>query len=282
MAKSSTRQKVLLGVLLVVAAYYVVNTFVLSDSAPKSRVKPQGTTASSAGAKTGSVTAAKQQKEEAKPVTQQELLQQLLADRTPLELELLSAQGGEVKRTERGNIFAYWVPPPPPLEKPPPPPPIVLSFIQPQSAVAGTPRTFTLTVTGRGYSADAQILLDGRPWPTKRVSDTQLAAEVPPGEYSIQRNMTIEVKSKSEPAKLYSNPLTFVVQPPPEPPFKYIGRIGDLGVFEMAGTKEVARLTSGDTIQRVWRIDAIRDDGVEVTHTQYEIKRRVLMQDKGR
>jgi hypothetical protein len=50
----------------------------------------------------------------------------------------------------------------------------------------------------------------------------------------------------------------------------------------MNGTREVARVTRGGTVQGVWRIESITNDVVEVIHTQYEIKKRVAMQDKAR
>jgi hypothetical protein len=50
----------------------------------------------------------------------------------------------------------------------------------------------------------------------------------------------------------------------------------------MNGTKEVARVTRGGTVQGVWRIEAVTNDGIDVIHTQYEIKKRVVMQDKAR
>jgi hypothetical protein len=78
-----------------------------------------------------------------------------------------------------------------------------------------------------------------------------------------------------------------VVQPPPEPQFIFKGRLGTLGqalanyaVIELTSTREVKRVKVGDTIMGIWRVDAITADGIEVTLTQYEIKRRVQLQDK--
>jgi hypothetical protein len=42
----------------------------------------------------------------------------------------------------------------------------------------------------------------------------------------------------------------------------------------------VKRVKVGDTIMGIWRVDAITADGIEVTLTQYGIKRRVQLQDK--
>ncbi|MFY9557250.1 MAG: hypothetical protein WAV47_21275 [Blastocatellia bacterium] len=219
---------------------------------------------------------------------QEALMQQLLSDTTPLNLSTISYGGGSDKPGPRGNIFGFYVEPPKPPPPPPPPPPIQLTLLQPQSAVAGTPRAFTLTVSGNKIPADAQILFDGSPRVTKRVSETQLSTEVAAGDYAFARNINVEVKSKSDAAN-NSNPISFVVQAPPEPPFVYKGRLGPLNqpqynyaVFELQATKEIKRAKVGETINGVWRVDAISADAVEVTLTQYDIKRRLPLQDKVR
>jgi hypothetical protein len=194
---------------------------------------------------------------------------------TPLATVAAASTNGnvEVKR----NIFAYYVPPPPPPEKPPPPPPIGLRFVQPQSAVAGTPKSFKLTVTGEAFPPDAQILWGGRVKSTQRVSDRQLTTDISPGDYGSNGSINIEVKSASDPVKLYSNPIQFVIQAAPEPPFKFVGLIGDLGVFEVTqgGFKEHIRLRRGQMIDGVWRIDSISEVAVEVTDTRYDIKKKL-------
>jgi hypothetical protein len=221
---------------------------------------------------------------------EQELLrQQLLSDMTPLNLRQISSGGGsDAKFGERGNIFAYFVAPPPPPIPLPPPPPIQVVSLQPQSAVAGVPRAFTLVVSGNKIPADAHILFDGAPRATKRVSETQLSTEMAPGDYVFARNIQVEIRSKSDP-KENSNSIPFVVQAAPEPAFIYKGRLGTLnqpqynyGLFEISGTKEITRAKVGDTITGVWRVDAISADSVDLTHTQYEIKRRLPLIDKPR
>jgi hypothetical protein len=138
-----------------------------------------------------------------------------------------------------------------------------------------------MTVAGKAFPADAQVLINGNPRPTKRVNDTTLSVEIRATEYSAQTTFAVDVRSPTDP-KLFSNHATFVVAASPDPPFRYIGRIGDIGVLEMNGTKEVARVIRGGTVQGVWRVESISNDGVDVIHTQYEIKKRVVMQDKGR
>jgi hypothetical protein len=199
----------------------------------------------------------------------------LVSDLTPVDTSLV-ARAGDL--TINRNVFAYYVPPPAPPPPPPPPPPIALRFIQPQTQVAGTPRSFSLMVTGEGFPPDAQIIFGGIPKPTQQVNSSQLRAEIAATDYSSPRNVNVEVKSQSKPAELYSNAVSFVAQQSPDPPFKFIGVIGDLGVFEVvtaSGAKEHMRVRKGGTIEGVWRIDSITDTGVDVTDTRYDIKKRV-------
>src|SRR5262245_5472365 len=122
--------------------------------------------------------------------------------------------------------------------------------------------------------------------PTKRVSDMQLSTEVSAGDYSFPKTINIDVKSRSD-SKQFSNPVTFVAQPPPEPQFVYRGRLGTLNqpannyaLLEMNSTKEIKRAKVGDTVMGSWRVDAITADVVELTHTQYSIKKRITLQEK--
>jgi hypothetical protein len=189
--------------------------------------------------------------------------------------------------SNRGNIFAYYVEPPKPQPPPPPPPPIQLTSLQPQTAVAGTPRPVTLQITGNKIPPDAQILIDGSPRLTKRLNESQLTTEISPGDYVMARGMTIEVKSKSDPEHQNSNKIQFVVQPAPEPQFIFKGRLGTLGqpqynyaVIEITSSREVKRVKVGDTLLGVWRVDSISENFIDVTLTQYDIRRRVQLQEK--
>lgn len=286
MAKSGTsseqKKKIILAAALGLLAIVVVYQLFFSGGPAKPRPRAQNNNSPSpATAQRPAAPPRTSQKTLSSADQQAEMYRQLIADTTPLNLSLARSGGEGAKIGERGNIFAYYVPPPKPPDPPPPPPPITLQAIQPQSAIATTPRSFALTVMGQGFPADAQIILEGRPKPTKRVGDTQLSTEVSQGEYSGPKTMTVEVKSQSDPAKIFSNQLSFTVQAAPVPPFKYIGRIGEKGLFEMPD-KTVQRLARGSTIGGVWRIEAISDAGVDLTQTQYDIKKRIPMQEKGR
>ena len=275
-----------LGVILVVVFIYEV---FLSSPTPRPRLNAQSTNGGSSLPAPTSVPAVPQNRPLGTAAQQEAQLQALLSDLTPLNVRLISSGDGRTAQPGgRGNIFAYYVEPPKPPPPPPPPPPIQLVSIQPTSVVAGTPRPVTLVVTGNKIPADAQILLGGAPRVTKHVSDTQLSTDLAPGDYASPGNITVEIKSQSNPAD-NSNAIAFIVQAAPEPQFIYKGRLGALnqpqynyGVFELTATKDTMRAKVGDTVMGVWRIDAISSDSVDVTHTQLEIKRRLPLQDKVR
>lgn len=277
-----------LGVLLVVAVIYQLY---FNTPPPKSTRKPQAGGTSGTASPPGTAPApAVPKARELGPAAQQEaMFQAMIQDLTPLNTRLISkGDGHSAAPGSRGSIFAYYVEPPRPTPPPPPPPPIQLVSLQPQTAVAGTPRPLTLVVSGNKIPSDPQILFDGAPRPTKRISETQLSTEISPGDYSLARSVNVGVKSQSK-ADETSNTIQFVVQPPPEPGFLYKGRLGTLnqplynyGLFELNSTKEIKRAKVGETINGVWRIDAISADSVDVTHTQYDIKRRLVLQDKVR
>jgi hypothetical protein len=212
----------------------------------------------------------------------QEMARLLLEDMTPLNTSLM-VRIGSAQVSSRGNIFDYYIPPPekPPL--PPPPPPIALQAVSPTSATAGTPRPFVLTVVGQHIPPDAKIYMNGNPRNnTKRVNETTLTTDIAPSEYSMQANWTIELKSPSDPSKWYSNSLTFTALASPEPPFKFIGLLGDQALIEITGAREYMRLRVGSTIQGIWRIDAISNQAMDVTQTQFDIKKRVPLQERPR
>src|SRR5205807_7246711 len=130
----------------------------------------------------------------------------------------------------------------------------------------------TLTIGSNIIPEDAQLFFDGGLKPARRLNEHQIATDLEPSEYASQRTISITLKSASDP-KMFSNTTTFSVQPAPEPQFRYIGRLGEQGLFELMTTKEIKRMARGESIMNQWRIDAITDQGVDVTLTQYDIKR---------
>lgn len=217
----------------------------------------------------------------ARRVDDKEMMRLLLEDMTPLNPHWIAASG-KAEVSNRGSIFEYYKEPIPPPPPPPKPPPIALQMVSPTSATAGTPRQFTMTVVGQHIPPDGSIYINGSPRKTRRVNETTLATDISPADYSNQATWTIEVKSPADPAKLYSNNLSFSALPSPEPPFKFIGLLGEQALIEMVGSKEFMRIKTGATIQGVWRVDAITLQAINVTQTQFDIKKRVPLQDKPR
>jgi hypothetical protein len=274
-----------LGVILVMVVIY---RFFLSGPEPRPKRPAQSNTAnpSQSVSTTAPASAPPKAKSIGAAAQQEAMMQALLSDVTPLNLRYASSGDGSSAPGKRDNIFAYYKEPPPPPTPPPPPPPVQLISVQPQSAVAGTPRPVTLVVTGNKIPPDAQILLDNSPRPTKRMSGTQLSTEISPGDYAAVRGISIQIQSRSNPTE-NSNLIQFMVQAPPEPQFIYKGRLGALNqpqtnyaVIELNSTKEVKRVKVGETIMGIWRVDAILADRIDLTLPQYDIKRRVQLQER--
>jgi hypothetical protein len=280
-------KQILAGVFGVIFLFVFVYEFFLSDSGGSSP-KPAVQTAPAASTAHPAPSAALGQNSNraSAPVAgtqeaQQLALERLLADTTPLDLAAIRSikEGG---KTERDNMFETHKDPPPPPPPPPAPPPIAIRMLDPQTAIAGTPKDITLKVTGASFPPDAQVIFGGTPKETHRLSETVLSVEISAAEYSSQRSAGVEVKSKSDPVKQYSNQIPFIIQPSPLPPFKNVGRIADLAVIETGdGTnKQYRRVRRGQTIESVWRVDAVTDTGVDVTDTRYNIKKHVPLEEK--
>jgi hypothetical protein len=287
-ASSEKIKRMLLTGLGVVLAVVVVYRFFLSGPAtrPRRPAQTNASTPSQTGTTTAPASATPKTKSIGAAAQQEAMMQALLSDVTPLNLRYAASHEGSSAPGQRDNIFAYYKEPPPPPKPPPPPPPIQLISVQPQTAVAGTPRPVTLIVTGNKIPADAQILLDNAPRPTKRMSETQLSTEISPGDYASARGINIQVRSQSKPSE-DSNLIQFMVQAPPEPQFIYKGRLGALNqpqtnyaVIELNSTKEIKRVKVGETIMGSWRVDAILADRIELTLNPYDIKRRVQLLEK--
>ena len=283
-SKSDKNKAIFLSCLGLVLISVVIYQVFLSNPNPKPTL---GNANKSSGSSKGGVpiqsteTADKVASRGGKGNVQEQEFNELVSDITPLAfVSMHGAQSAAVG--QRGNIFEFFKDPPPPPPKEQPPPPITLLGVSPQSATAGTPRPFTLTIYGKNFPADPAVTFDGRVRETKRVNDGALTIEILPADYSAQKTVTIEVKSKSDPVKLYSNQTSFVVSPAPEPPFRFIGIIGDQAVLEVGASKDVMRVRVGDKIQGVWRVDSISVSGLELMQVQFEIKKRVPLQEKAK
>jgi hypothetical protein len=280
-AQSEKRKKIIAAVLMLVMVIVVVYQFIGGPSKPSRNSQPEDDVAETAAPAAG---APRQQPPALAPPAQdarRASSNDVPNDATPLDLSLLMRVSGSAQAGPRGNVFDYYKEPPPKPAPLPPPPPITVQFIQPSNAVAGTPRRVTLVVTAQKLPADPVILFNGAPKPTKRINETQLSMELAPGDYAAQGNYQIGVISQADP-KYNSTFVPFVVQAAPEPQFRYIGRIGDVAVIDIPAQKEVKRYKRGDKILNIWQIDSITDQAMEITHVQYEIKKRVIMQDRPR
>ncbi|MFN0112285.1 MAG: hypothetical protein ACKVZH_25770 [Blastocatellia bacterium] len=178
------------------------------------------------------------------------------------------------------NIFVYPTPTPPPAVKPPPPPPptppppIMLSAVSPPGVIGKT-GPFQLTVMGDKIPVDAQAFLDGRPYPTRFISQNRIEVQIP-GE-AIQRggNMGVQVRSKSD-AALYSNQLSINVAEPPPPPYKYVGLItaksGMTAILKsQADENDVHTVSKGGKVGTHWRIVSINPQRIEIEDTNIKI-----------
>ena len=274
------KKKVAVGAVLVCGLVIMYEFFIAGGSTPQP--KTAGQAAAARPAPTPAVTPTPKSTPRADSNASKEAaLQAILMDTSPLVFSGQKPPAGA--QTERGNIFAYFVPTPTPTPTPAPTPPILVRNVQPGNVVAGTPKPVTLLVMGDHFPQDAQIIYGGVPKPTKK-AEGSLATEIAPGDYSFARNVSIEVKSQTKPAEFYSNQVAFIIQAAPAIPFKMVGKIGDSVVLEFPGTpsKEYVRFRKGDMVMQFWRIDSLDSNGVDVTDTRYDIKKRVPFEEAKR
>lgn len=209
----------------------------------------------------------------------------------PIEvLPVAYAGGGDVQVVR--NIFDY---PPPPIEKPkplpppvrPPPPTINLGSVSPSNAIAGTSKPITITLLGSLFPADAEVLFGGQPIPTQRVSGTVVKATIPPSALGQAGARTVEVKSASQRAELWSTKLNFQLAASPEPAttFVFSGRIGPQAVITFKdATKKPQLVSIGGTIngEVPWKVLSINDKAIELLDTRNEIRKSLGLVAKNR
>ncbi len=263
---SETRKKILLGVLfLALIVVFYIQFFSGEDSAPSAT-----TVAVSNPVRKPSPTAvarALRPGEKPEPIITQ-----------PLQFAWFERN---ISGTGTGrNIFVYPTPtpepPPPPMPvvPPPPPPPILLSSVNP-SGVIGRTGAFVMTIYGDKFPADAQGFLDGRPYPTKVMSQSEVRVQIPAEAIRLAGNLGIQVRSVSD-AQMYSNQLSMNVAEPPAPAYHYVGLIsnknGMLAVLKsQADENEVQNVRKGEKFGTHWRVVNIRPDKIEVEDTNIKI-----------
>ncbi len=188
--------------------------------------------------------------------------------------------GGSVSPVMGRNIFIY--PPPPPVIIPPikdvkiptptpaPPPPITLGGANPNSVTART-KGFEMTIYGAKFPADAQVLINGSPLQTTFLNDTQLKINMPQTAIANPGALRLEVKSASDPVKMYSNPLNFTVNPAPIPEYVYTGIVVKNGVSTAVirdkNETELQNVRKGQKIGP-WQIMNINPNTIEILDTR--------------
>jgi hypothetical protein len=263
-----TRQKILLGALLLVAAGAIyLQFFTGGDSA---RSPQQAAPASGAGPK---ASGAPSPTPKPRPgATPEPIVSQ------PLDLAAMWSKESAGAGTGR-NIFVYPPPPTPtplPPVKPTPtpePPPITIFSVNPAGVMART-GDFTLTVFGEKIPAEAQGYVDGREFPTTFVNATEIKIKVPADVIRTQGNLGIQIRSKTD-AKLFSNQASLNVAEPPAPPYKYVGLIvsknGALAVLKSQSDDEVVNVIKGQVFGKHWKVLSISPQKLEVEDTNIKI-----------
>ena len=281
--KSDQRKKLLLAVLGLLFVVVIAYNFIGGSSSP---------TQSDSNANRPALSTKKPgaDKTARRPSNNEERLawvNEQLANTEPLDLRKISNDTGPATPSEkRGNIFVYVPPPPPKPVEPPKPPPIM---IQPpqllRNVVAGSPFKVEVIVFGSSFPPDATIYFGGSPKPTKRVGENRLSTELLPQEYSSPINIQVDVKSQSDPAKLYSNVMSINIPEIQQPNIVYQGRLGAGASIENLGVSASSLdrnkvVFKGQTVQGVWRLEVVDDKYIELVHTQLEVKVRKQIKNK--
>ncbi len=201
----------------------------------------------------------------------------------PVSLPQSNPGGPEAKR----NIFAYYEAPPTtaqaqkptPTPTPTPTPPVLLAAISPQNVYARMAE-FTLEVSGDKFSPELRIYVDGRDLGTKYRSPQQLSSTVPAAMIATPGARQIVVRSAD--GRLYSNPLSLSVAPPPVPNYSYVGIIGfrshvDTAILQDKSNKEVLNVQRGDVLGGRFRVTSISDKELVLVDTNLKIRHNLAM-----
>ncbi|MGH9752911.1 MAG: hypothetical protein ACREA2_09015 [Blastocatellia bacterium] len=259
--RQETRNKLLLGVLLVILVGVVYFQFFSESDGPS----PSPGAASATVKTTPSPTPQRQTSGTPAPIISQ-----------PLDLAMIQVGSHSSSGTGR-NIFVYPTPTPTPPPTPPPTPtpyPIPVSSLNPGGVIART-GDFTLTVFGENMPQDAQGFVNGRAYPTTFVSATQIRINIPAEAIRMPGSLGVMVRGNSNPS-LISNTTSLNVAAPPEPPYKYIGLITHKNVQKavlssQSDENNVVNAKKGDVIGGRWKITNITSKKVEIEDTSIKI-----------
>jgi len=269
------RKKLIWAVLLGFVAILVLWwTFIGFGSSTKSVAPRTAVSPSSPGARTSVRNATVQTPSD---------LSDLAESLRPVSLPQSNPGVPEAKR----NIFAYYEAPKP-SEKlptstsspiPTPTPPVLLAAISPANVYARMAE-FTLEVSGDKFSPGLRIYVDGRDLGTKYRSPQQLSSTVPAAMIATPGAREIVVRSAD--GKIYSNPLTLSVAPPPIPNYSYVGIIGfpshvDTAILQDKSNKEVLNVQRGDVLGGRFRVTSISDKELVLVDTNLKIRHNLAM-----
>ena len=259
------RNRILLAALAVTFAAVVVWQFVLSGDAPAPR--------SAVAAPTVRQTSGAAPRGKAAPDANEEGYR-------PLALSALERPHGAGTEPAR-NIFIYYVPPPKPVVAPPEPPaPLRITTLSPSSVYAGTGE-FTLRVAGVELPSDARLLLNSQPLASQLKGDSEITVTVPKTFMAAAGQVQVEVRDGS--GKLFSNKLQLLVNAPPPPPYRYVGRIDNLAFLSGGGMQADERtpLLLGSTIDNRWKLADIGDESLTVEDVVLHIRHPIRFSPEG-
>jgi hypothetical protein len=188
--------------------------------------------------------------------------------------------GGRVDAPISGrNIFAFYEPPeftPAPTVEvvkvptftPTPEAPLLLTFLSPTNAYAGS-KDFRIEAVGDKFTTDSRIIFNGNVLPTSFLNSQRLAATVSAA--LIARSGAGSVFVNTPDGSLYSYPVTFTVIEPPRPDFEFIGLIArqhynnDTAYFQDKGRRNDDPFTArlNDIVKGRFRVISISAKEVE-------------------
>jgi hypothetical protein len=264
--KRATRSYIILAVVLVIFVIVVVNQFVLFSDDPV-----ESTTTGELIAPTLAKSSRGGRDPSSRQMDNEQAQVELDPGLRPLSLQALQIKSAFREQPSR-NVFRYDVPPPEPPE-PVPPPPLIIDSVDPSLVYAGT-KAFTLRVSGRGFPDVAQIFVNGRPLATTHASASVLSVTVEKPLIAAPGQLQVEVKNAA--GELYSNTLMVNVQPPPTPPFKYIGRIDNV-VFLETGANNRVKARIGETVENQWRVTKVAGENVVLEDMALGIRHTIAL-----
>ena len=187
------------------------------------------------------------------------------------------------------NIFSYYVPPvktepapTTPTPTPKPPAPVLLASVSPSNVYART-ADFKLEAAGDKFTPDMRIFVDGRELPTTYKGPQQLSTTVAASFIAAPGARQVVVRTPDN--RLYSDPLTINVAPPPVPNYNYVGiispqnRVGDTAIVQDKNNKSLLSVYRGDVVGGRFRVTSISEKELVLVDTTLKIKHTIGMSE---